>query len=460
VSEEKGRLYVVKKGDWLSKIARRFKLPGWETIWDHEKNAQYKKNNRDPNLIYPGDEFWIPGVALDEVVTQSGPRRGQKDETEWVDVKAQAGTGLKPVAQTVYMDIGCWQGKENAESTCMSFGMIAGGHIVLACFNSSDDPWYIGVSHSSCFTDEQLHEEKADDYSAPIFEVLKGICKQSKTGANYYNHILQWVELKSTHSFTEKGELLVFIPDLHLHWLKESSFDNFSYGRKWSVFSKIISLDKAFCQFLRILADVSKHHNVKVFQLGDLYELWESWCCKQRRLNPDLLKQQDIEKWVFRPLAKLIDKDNDNIYKAVVSNLPESEDIKNLKREIGDMYSDVFSALRELDTVLIRGNHDNWLNAQLTREIIHGESVVYAEHGHRWDDYNSPNNWKEGYYWTCRNVWAEERGLGTQAKRFAGSADRPSYKNALKTIRTSDRYRDKNFVYVMAHTHEPYLEEL
>jgi len=79
VSEEKGRLYVVKKGDWLSKIARRFKLPSWETIWDHENNAQYKKNNRDPNLIYPGDEFWIPGVALDEVAAASGPQKKARD---------------------------------------------------------------------------------------------------------------------------------------------------------------------------------------------------------------------------------------------------------------------------------------------------------------------------------------------------------------------------------------------
>ena len=361
--------------------------------------------------------------------------------------------------KTVYMDIGCWQGKENAKSTCMTFGLVAGRHIVLACYNNSDDPWYIGVSHSSCFTDEQLHEEKADDYSAPIFEVLKGICKQSKTGANYYNHILQWVELKSTHSFTEKGELLVFIPDLHLHREKGTVLDNFSFGRTEN---KIVSLEETFCQFLQKLADLQNKYTVKVFQLGDLYELWESWFNKQWNEDPWLYLEYLRNKLVFSPIAKVLDKDHADIYKAVVSNLPEGDDVKKLKEEIDNRYADLFSMLKALGVERIPGNHDNWIHddSKLIRVITNGQSVVYAEHGHRWDSHNSPDNWQDGYFYTCMNVVAEESKLGAKAKRLAGLADKPHYKDVATKIRQSEEYKDRNFLYVMAHTHEPYLEVL
>src|SRR3990167_8898017 len=56
----KSENYVVVKGDNLTKIARRFDVPGgWRTIYNHPKNRAFKAKRPDPNLIYPGDVLWI-----------------------------------------------------------------------------------------------------------------------------------------------------------------------------------------------------------------------------------------------------------------------------------------------------------------------------------------------------------------------------------------------------------------
>ena len=45
---------VVKRGDTLSKIAKRAKLASWRPIWDLNKKISH------PNLIYPGQKLLIP----------------------------------------------------------------------------------------------------------------------------------------------------------------------------------------------------------------------------------------------------------------------------------------------------------------------------------------------------------------------------------------------------------------
>lgn len=52
--------YTVVQGEWLSKIAARFGLPSWKSIYYAPENAAFRAKRPDPNLIYPGDEVWIP----------------------------------------------------------------------------------------------------------------------------------------------------------------------------------------------------------------------------------------------------------------------------------------------------------------------------------------------------------------------------------------------------------------
>ena len=53
-TDHKRKQVVVKRGDTLSRIAKRAKLASWRPIWDLNKKISH------PNLIYPGQKLLIP----------------------------------------------------------------------------------------------------------------------------------------------------------------------------------------------------------------------------------------------------------------------------------------------------------------------------------------------------------------------------------------------------------------
>ena len=53
-SDQKRKKVVVKRGDTLSRIAKKAKLSSWRPIWDLNKKISH------PNLIYPGQKLLIP----------------------------------------------------------------------------------------------------------------------------------------------------------------------------------------------------------------------------------------------------------------------------------------------------------------------------------------------------------------------------------------------------------------
>jgi hypothetical protein len=61
--------YIVKQGDYLSKIVKQNGFSDYQTIWDHPKNADLKKKRQNPNILYPGDVLFIPEK---EEKTESG----------------------------------------------------------------------------------------------------------------------------------------------------------------------------------------------------------------------------------------------------------------------------------------------------------------------------------------------------------------------------------------------------
>ena len=53
-TDHKRKQVVVKRGDSLSKLAKRAKLTSWRPLWDLNKKIAH------PNLIYPGQKLLIP----------------------------------------------------------------------------------------------------------------------------------------------------------------------------------------------------------------------------------------------------------------------------------------------------------------------------------------------------------------------------------------------------------------
>ena len=61
--ESSGMRYFVSQGDCLSSIASEFGLADWQAIYSHAQNEAFRNLRPDPNVIYPGDELFIPDVT-------------------------------------------------------------------------------------------------------------------------------------------------------------------------------------------------------------------------------------------------------------------------------------------------------------------------------------------------------------------------------------------------------------
>lgn len=62
MASEDGSWYTVKSGDWVSKIATRFGFADWKTVWNDAQNADLRDLRGDPNVIYAGDQIYIPAL--------------------------------------------------------------------------------------------------------------------------------------------------------------------------------------------------------------------------------------------------------------------------------------------------------------------------------------------------------------------------------------------------------------
>lgn len=54
--------YTIVSGDTLTKIAKKFGRPSWQSIYNAPENAAFRHKRPNPSLIFPGDVILIPGV--------------------------------------------------------------------------------------------------------------------------------------------------------------------------------------------------------------------------------------------------------------------------------------------------------------------------------------------------------------------------------------------------------------
>lgn len=54
------RTHVVKQGECLQSIARRYGFGDFRALYDHPANAKFKQLRPNPNVIFPGDKIEIP----------------------------------------------------------------------------------------------------------------------------------------------------------------------------------------------------------------------------------------------------------------------------------------------------------------------------------------------------------------------------------------------------------------
>jgi N-acetylmuramoyl-L-alanine amidase len=63
--------HTVEQGECLSSIAAYYGFPDWHVIYNHPNNADFRTLRPDPNLIFPGDQLYIPDFRVRQEACQT-----------------------------------------------------------------------------------------------------------------------------------------------------------------------------------------------------------------------------------------------------------------------------------------------------------------------------------------------------------------------------------------------------
>lgn len=66
--------HVVSQGECIATIVRKYGFKKWNTVWDHPRNARLKDQRKNPNILFPGDEIFIPDLNVGQYARATGSR--------------------------------------------------------------------------------------------------------------------------------------------------------------------------------------------------------------------------------------------------------------------------------------------------------------------------------------------------------------------------------------------------
>ena len=79
--------HTVEQGEHLSGIAQKYGFSSYKTIWDHPENAELKRKRKNPNVLFPRDELFIPDRGEKEYSRPTEQRHRFQLETQKLKLK-------------------------------------------------------------------------------------------------------------------------------------------------------------------------------------------------------------------------------------------------------------------------------------------------------------------------------------------------------------------------------------
>ena len=240
---------------------------------------------------------------------------------------------------------------------------------------------------------------------------------------------------------TQPDQLLLIVPDLHLHLRVGRPLDLF----RWTRNGEPISLDLE----LRSMLDLASDAHAETVQTGDMYEVWESEILLRRELKaleehvhscraatPGLVVRTDVEQLLSSnraPIDRLFSEESWSSWLAHTA--PDrlqaaacviAHDTESIQKWIRFKHQGLFRQATRLFTHELRGNHDNnglnsyweaWGDVAKTSPLrwdtkpsaldkrpdhlsLGRQNRVWIEHGHIYDWHNNDQDW-----------WKESRGF-------------------------------------------------
>ncbi|MBK8258775.1 MAG: peptidoglycan-binding protein [Polyangiaceae bacterium] len=99
---DKLKPYVVKQGDYLSKLAFIYAFDA-EAVWDHELNSALKSARKSGDMLAPGDVLYLPVTPKEGLPFTSGGTNRYKGSIPMVDVNlAFHDMDEKPIANAAF----------------------------------------------------------------------------------------------------------------------------------------------------------------------------------------------------------------------------------------------------------------------------------------------------------------------------------------------------------------------
>lgn len=314
-------------------------------------------------------------------------------------------------------------------------------------------------------------------------DILKSLGEALPGGAVFYQDLRNIGPIKTP---VTNDEIIFVIPDLHLHLFKGFSADNFKQPGSGDK-----PLDKVMANVLSVIDKYKSEKTLRIIQVGDLYELWESamllciglnpdWNCVNATfveasiILPDLLRpdREEMVNYIKsieaeaerRKLHEAFSKAELDKFRLRWTDSSLKDGWKKIQQETEKLHQVLFKkgTLGEFNIfgnkTIIAGNHDSFLGYNYTfEEGIN--SVIRFEHLHYNDEYNKPSNMEAGQFMTILNLIAETKGFGDQVKALETSR-RPEFLRDVATI-NHERYKQDKPMYdliITGHTHRAYAQ--
>jgi len=60
-------MHTVAQGEYIAYIAAQYGFVSWQDIWNHPLNATLKSQRQNPNVLFPGDQVYVPDPQVQNI---------------------------------------------------------------------------------------------------------------------------------------------------------------------------------------------------------------------------------------------------------------------------------------------------------------------------------------------------------------------------------------------------------
>jgi hypothetical protein len=93
--------HTVAQGECADSIANAHGFT-WETVWNHPQNEALRQKRKDPNVLYPGDEIFVPEVEIKKETRPTGKRHTFVKDVAEAKLNVRLLDDDKPLANVPY----------------------------------------------------------------------------------------------------------------------------------------------------------------------------------------------------------------------------------------------------------------------------------------------------------------------------------------------------------------------